>query len=86
MARTPAPVRPRVKDAKDYERALRREILDPLFRQLKTGLADVSAISQVWLGHFDTFLFQALFATDARCRHRSRRRASTSSNASPSAP
>ena len=48
MPRRIAPVRPRRKDERAYDAAMRRAILDPLFRDLQSGLANVTAIAQVW--------------------------------------
>lgn len=48
MPVSPAPVRPRRLDERIYEKELRAAILNPLYRNLRTGLADASAITQVW--------------------------------------
>ena len=48
MARHPNPVRPRLKDEREYERRLRRRILDPLFRSLRSGLAEVAGLAQAF--------------------------------------
>lgn len=48
MPRNPRPVRARRAHERDYERELRREILDPLFRGLRAGLAEATAITQVY--------------------------------------
>ena len=47
-ARTPNPIRPLTKHANAYELELRRQVLTPLFRHLRTGLADAAAITQVY--------------------------------------
>ena len=46
MPRNPGPVNPRKKDEKAYERAIRKEVLDPLFRQLRAGLVGVVSLAQ----------------------------------------
>lgn len=48
MPRNPTPIHPRRKLEKEYERMLRREVLDPLFVSLRTGLADAVAVAQVY--------------------------------------
>ena len=48
MARRVGPVRPRRKDERLYDRDLRAAVLDPLFRDLRGGLAEVSSLRQVW--------------------------------------
>ena len=48
MARNPGPVRPLHKHDRLYEKDLRREILQPLFRDLRAGMADAVAIAQVY--------------------------------------
>ena len=42
----PAPIGPRRADEREYERRLRRRILDPLFRQLRSGLATAASEAQ----------------------------------------
>ena len=44
----PNPVRPRLKDAKKYERLLRTRYVDPMFVQLGDALARVAAINQAY--------------------------------------
>ena len=46
MPRNPGPVRPRRKDERAYEAMIRREVLDPLFRQLRAGLVDATGLAQ----------------------------------------
>lgn len=46
MPRKPGPVRPRRKDEREYERMLRQTVLDPLFRDLRAGLVNVTALAQ----------------------------------------
>ena len=48
MARSPGPVRPLRKHERKYDRALRRAVLEPLFRDLREGLADAVSITQVY--------------------------------------
>ena len=48
MARNPRPIRPRVKDAREYEQALRRTYLDPMFRRLRKALATAEAANQAF--------------------------------------
>ena len=51
MARNPTnpkPARPRVKDAKAYEAAIRKKYLTPLFTNVESRMADVVAANQVW--------------------------------------
>ena len=50
MPRNPNPVRPRVKDAKAYERALRRRYLDPMFRKMQKRLATAEGATQAFHG------------------------------------
>ena len=44
--RNPAPIRPRLKDARAYEQALRQSFLDPFFARLKQQLAGAAAADQ----------------------------------------
>ena len=46
MPRNPNPIRPRVKDAKAYERALRRTYLAPMFRRLTKRMAQATGATQ----------------------------------------
>ena len=46
MPRNPGPVRPRRKDERAYEAMIRREVLDPLFVQLRAGLVDATGLAQ----------------------------------------
>ena len=46
--RNPRPVKPRVKDAKAYEAAVRKKYLTPLFTNVESRMADVVAANQVW--------------------------------------
>ena len=48
MPRNPNPVRPRVKDSKDYERALRRSYLVPMFRRLAERMAQATGATQAF--------------------------------------
>ena len=48
MARNPNPVRPRVKDARAYERALRRTYLAPMFRRLMERMAQATGATQAF--------------------------------------
>ena len=48
MPRQPGPVRPRVKDEKAYEAALRQAYLDPIFARLQARLAQVQSAKEVW--------------------------------------
>ena len=48
MARRVGPVRPRVKDAKSYEQAIRKAFLDPMFRSVRTKFATVEGSSQAF--------------------------------------
>ena len=48
MARSPGPVRPLRKHERKYDRALRRAVLEPLFRDLRAGLADAVSLTQVY--------------------------------------
>ena len=44
----PPPVRPRVKDAKAYERALRTEYFDPVVARYKAALAQAESANDAW--------------------------------------
>ena len=46
--RQPNPVRPRKQDARDYERAMRRTYLNPMFRQLRKRLATAEGATQAY--------------------------------------
>ena len=48
MPRNPRPVRARRAHERQYERELRREILDPLFQGLRAGLGEATAVTQVY--------------------------------------
>ena len=48
MPRNPNPVRPRVKDARDYERSLRRTYLVPMFRRLTERMAQATGATQAF--------------------------------------
>ena len=48
MPRNPNPVSPRVKDARDYERALRRTYLAPMFRRLSARMAQATGATQAF--------------------------------------
>ena len=48
MARNPKPVKPRVKDAKAYERVLRRTYLAPMFRRLAERMAQATGATQAF--------------------------------------
>ena len=48
MPRQPGPIRPRVRDAKQYEARLRAKILDPLFVDLQIGLAQAAGADQAY--------------------------------------
>lgn len=48
MPRDPAPVHPRVKDSKAYDADLRAAVLNPLFRDLREGMAEAVALTQVY--------------------------------------
>ena len=48
MPRNPIPIRPRVKDAKAYERALRRSYLAPMFRRLSERMAQATGATQAF--------------------------------------
>ena len=48
MPRNPAPVRPLVKHSKAYDRAINSAYLRPLFNHLREGLAEASALGQVY--------------------------------------
>lgn len=48
MPRSPGPIRPRSTHAREYERRLRREILDPLFLDLQMGLAQAGSADQAY--------------------------------------
>ena len=42
----PTPIRPRRRDEREYERRLRRLVLDPLFRNLRSGLTAAGSAAQ----------------------------------------
>ena len=44
----PVAVKPRVKDAKAFEKLIRREVLDPLFVNLRAGLAEAQSVAEVY--------------------------------------
>ena len=48
MPRNPRPVHPRVFDAREYETALRRAFLDPMFRRLQSKLAVAESANQAF--------------------------------------
>ena len=48
MPRNPKPVKPRVRDAKDYERVLRRTYLAPMFRRLAERMATATGATQAF--------------------------------------
>ena len=48
MAKNPTPIRPRVKDMRAYELALRRAYLNPMYRDLVRRLARANAAQQAW--------------------------------------
>lgn len=48
MPRRPNPVRPRVKDERAYNQALRRTYLNPLHRSMQKALAQAEASNQAW--------------------------------------
>lgn len=48
MAQTPLPIKPRVKDAKAYEEALRRAYINPMFSTMRARLATVEAVNQAY--------------------------------------
>ena len=60
MARRPGPVRPRVKDERAYNAALRRALLDPMFGRLRGRLHLLESLSAIYAatdGFFDGFEF-----------------------------
>ena len=48
MPRRIQPVRPRRKDERKFERRLRRRVSEPLFRSLRSGLAEAAALAQAF--------------------------------------
>lgn len=48
MPRNPNPIRPRVRDAKVYEQVIRYHVVNPLFVELRKGLVNATAITQVY--------------------------------------
>ena len=48
MARSPTPIRPRSADARDYEKAMRRDFINPFFRRLRKKLAQAAAANQAY--------------------------------------
>ena len=48
MPRSPGGVRPRVKDAREYERDL-RQFLDPLFRRMEAQVSQASTAGEAWV-------------------------------------
>ena len=59
----PTPVRPRVKDARAYERAMRRAYLNPLFNGLTQRLAQAEGVNQAYFA-----LRQGITAFEAQPR------------------
>ena len=48
MAKNPSPVHPRIKDARLYERTLRRTYLNPMFANLRGRMAKAQDATQAW--------------------------------------
>ncbi len=48
MARRPRPIRPRLKDSRLYEKALRQAYYDPMMRRLRDRLAQAEAANQAY--------------------------------------
>ena len=59
--RNPLPIKPRVKDAREYEQAVRRAYFDPFIRRIQAKLATAVAVNEVWRG-MDTALAETVAA------------------------